>query len=396
MSRVKAAGTAAIAVLIAALPLSACGPTPYEPTACPDGVALAESGGLGIVVPVHRGSPSKAVTPAAVCLIKQAIATERHITVVTSEGTPKVLLDMTFVLDHRNESRLRLSIQKAEEHVQWTIATAEASSDGNDLLTAIARAAQGTQTGTIITLDNGITDAGAIQTTAPGLIYAELDDVAAAITSQGACPPLQHDVIFDSLGATTAPQPALAVRQAEAIGGLFEAVATACGATSVTLTGSAISTAGGPQTAHLMTILEPARIDEVNLCGETGCEDLVADGPVTVTFDDTSALGFRSDSTDYRSEGEAAETVRAIADQLKQHPDLEVVITGRTANGSTAWESLEALGLARATAVRDDLVAQGVPIHRIDIVGLGYMANPPQVDALTAAQNRAIDITVSR
>lgn len=397
MNRITSAGTAVAAVLIATLPLSACGPVPDELSACPDGIALSGSGGLGIIVPVHRGAPSESVSPAAACLIEQAIAEERHITVVTSEGTPQVILDMTYELDHRNGSRLRLSKQKAEDHLQWTIASAKASSDGNDLLTAIARAAQGTRTGTILALDNGITDAGAVQTTQPGLIYAEPDAVAAAVQSQGSCPPLEHDVIFDSLGATTAPQPALAIPQSEAIGHIYETVATVCGATSVSLTGSAISTADGPETAHVMTILEPPTTDGVDLCGQADCDDLVAaEGPVTVTFDDTSALGFLSDSTDYRSAGDAAQTVRAIADQLKQHPDLEVVITGRTANGSTAWESLEALGLARATAVRDDLVAQGIPTSRIDVVGLGYMANPPQVDAFTAAQNRAIDMTVSR
>jgi outer membrane protein OmpA-like peptidoglycan-associated protein len=72
-----------------------------------------------------------------------------------------------------------------------------------------------------------------------------------------------------------------------------------------------------------------------------------------------------------------------------------VLISGQTANYSTRWPSLEALATARAEQVKADLVVRGVSATRLTTKGLGYQANPPQVDAATAALNRSVTFSAS-
>jgi outer membrane protein OmpA-like peptidoglycan-associated protein len=96
---------------------------------------------------------------------------------------------------------------------------------------------------------------------------------------------------------------------------------------------------------------------------------------------------FGSGSTELTN---TAEITRFVSDYEKM-PRRLVKVVG---HADTAEENL-ALSLARAEVVKERLVARGIPIDRIEVVGRGDKANlvitPPGV---SEPQNRRVDITV--
>ena len=92
----------------------------------------------------------------------------------------------------------------------------------------------------------------------------------------------------------------------------------------------------------------------------------------------------------------AKSTLTRIAKQLQTNPDLHISVEGHTDNvGSTA--SNQTLSEKRADAVRDYLVAQGVPSDRVIAVGHGEDA--PVASNKTAAgrqQNRRVELIITQ
>jgi outer membrane protein OmpA-like peptidoglycan-associated protein len=85
----------------------------------------------------------------------------------------------------------------------------------------------------------------------------------------------------------------------------------------------------------------------------------VTAGPVRFTAD-SAAL-----------EGEAVDTVRAVAAVLAVAPEATVVLTGHVADTPGSPEGAQALSLRRAEAVADALVTGGVDRTRITTAGRG-------------------------
>ena len=71
----------------------------------------------------------------------------------------------------------------------------------------------------------------------------------------------------------------------------------------------------------------------------------------TINLPGDSPLAFLPDTTTYLHPDQAATYLQALASELHNHPEIHVTITGRTANGTTRWASLKALGQARADTV---------------------------------------------
>jgi OOP family OmpA-OmpF porin len=86
--------------------------------------------------------------------------------------------------------------------------------------------------------------------------------------------------------------------------------------------------------------------------------------------------------------------IEEAADVLKAHPNLTVRLEGHTDNTGSAKLNLD-LGLKRALAVRQALVAEGVPARRMKFISYGQ--TKPIASNRTAkgrAQNRRVEITV--
>lgn len=91
----------------------------------------------------------------------------------------------------------------------------------------------------------------------------------------------------------------------------------------------------------------------------------------------------------------ANNTIRNLADFLKQNPQRKILVEGFTDNtGADAYN--RQLSQARADSVRHALVREGVEPGRIDTVGLGK-AHPVADNDTPAsrAMNRRVEVTIS-
>jgi outer membrane protein OmpA-like peptidoglycan-associated protein len=101
---------------------------------------------------------------------------------------------------------------------------------------------------------------------------------------------------------------------------------------------------------------------------------------------------FGLDST--KIDPDAAATITEAANVAKSMPSAKVTVTGFTdTTGSVAYN--QALSQRRANAVRDGLIANGVPAQQVSIVGEGeqglLVQTPQQVNQ---AKNRRVAIRV--
>jgi len=91
----------------------------------------------------------------------------------------------------------------------------------------------------------------------------------------------------------------------------------------------------------------------------------------------------------------ARESLANFAGVVVSYPQLRYNVEGHTDNTGSAAKN-EELSLKRAIAVRDYLIAKGVPASATDVAGLG--ASTPIADNATAdgrARNRRVEIVVS-
>ncbi len=88
-------------------------------------------------------------------------------------------------------------------------------------------------------------------------------------------------------------------------------------------------------------------------------------------------LGFKPNSSIFRSEEQADEILLPYASNLMNYPDMEILLVGTT----SSWRGGSiSLSEERAEKVRAKLVEAGVPEYRINIIGLGYNLNFCQND----------------
>ena len=91
----------------------------------------------------------------------------------------------------------------------------------------------------------------------------------------------------------------------------------------------------------------------------------------------------------------AREGLSKFAGIVASYPELRFNVEGHTDSTGSAAMNQE-LSLKRAMTVRDYLIAQGVPVSKIDVAGLGLSA--PIGDNTTTdgrARNRRVEIVVS-
>lgn len=98
---------------------------------------------------------------------------------------------------------------------------------------------------------------------------------------------------------------------------------------------------------------------------------LAAAGAPTFVKVSAEQVAFQPDSTAFLDGNAAHAALSALAAQLKAAP-ASYIVAGSTAEVDNASrDGAQALSLARAQTVRDELVANGVPADRLTCVGLG-------------------------
>jgi peptidoglycan-associated lipoprotein len=129
---------------------------------------------------------------------------------------------------------------------------------------------------------------------------------------------------------------------------------------------------------------ERLKADEVERTAEYRHAFLIDVGDRVFFAENSAAIG-----------GRARSIIEQQAHWLNARPDLSIMVIGR-ADGEGDWNAARDLSLRRAQAVRDRLVAAGLPRTRVEIKAVGdqdrvAVCNGPQCEA----QNRNAEILIN-
>jgi len=120
---------------------------------------------------------------------------------------------------------------------------------------------------------------------------------------------------------------------------------------------------------------------------------LAAAGAPTFIKVSAEQVDFQPDSTAFLDEDAARSALNELANQLKAD-STSYVVAGSTAEvDNPSREGAQALSLDRARAVRDVLVAAGVPADQVTCIGLGN--EPTSVRSANEAENRCVYVVSS-
>jgi peptidoglycan-associated lipoprotein len=153
---------------------------------------------------------------------------------------------------------------------------------------------------------------------------------------------------------------------------------------------AAEETAAGPGEGQAAADAEARGLGEGASAEASGLEGEEAKAEPAVTEPEEHRVHFAFDSASLTDEGR--ELVRAHADYLKAHPDIEVVLEGHADERGSREYNL-ALGERRAKSVRRILLVHGVDSARLEVVSYGE--ERPLRDAATEAayqQNRRVKL----
>lgn len=120
---------------------------------------------------------------------------------------------------------------------------------------------------------------------------------------------------------------------------------------------------------------------------------LAAAGAPTFVKVSAEQVAFQPDSTTFLDEAAARAALNGLAEQLKG-TSAHYIVAGSTAQVDNASrDGAQALSLARAQTVRDELVANGVPADRLTCLGLGN--EQTSVRSANEADNRCVYVVSS-
>lgn len=377
------------APLLVATALTGCAGAQAEP-------ACDAAPGLVLTVAVHQNTQAPGVPAALACALEATIAAEEPVVVIGVDGTPSVLLARTFEISDANRDAREADIAAAAAHVVDTINKAAADNDGSDLLAAIALGADQARalnapTAHLVVIDSGLPDRGALDMTLPGMLAAHPTEVAAFLEATDNLPDLTgFTVELIGIGYVSAPQEPLTIATQHNTVDIWATTLQTAGAT-VTITPLARAGAG-PDTPYTTRTVD---VPDNPTPPTPGTQP-----PAEAVYDDTTALGFRPDSTQLRDRDAAVQALTPLAAWLTADPTRTAHIVGTTASAGTE-DSRARLAFGRAEAIKNLLVALGAHTDQITTHGAGYTATPPDrtpsgdLDPANAALNRTVRITTT-
>jgi outer membrane protein OmpA-like peptidoglycan-associated protein len=348
------------------------------------------TGGLAIVVGAHSNMPAASLDGAAHDALEGAVTNRSYLSVVVADGAPFESVTGRLVVSDANEVARTADEAANRQKVQAAVSGAAARASQTDLLAALDLGARSLSAAggahTIVVLDSGLSTVAPLDFTQAGLLDADPTELADSLQAAGELPGLAGaDVVFQGLGDTAAPQPAVGRAQRANLVAIWTAVATAAGAGSVTVEESPLSAepAGG------LPPVTPVPVSPGLRCSAS---------TVTLTGGD---VAFRADSATFVDPAAAADTLAPIAKQMVDGK-LTAGVSGMTAAvGDLAGQ--KTLSRQRAQAVADLLVRLGVPADGMTVAGLGsefpgYVEDHDAAGALVpdrAAANRKVVIDLA-
>jgi outer membrane protein OmpA-like peptidoglycan-associated protein len=346
------------------------------------------TGGLAVVVGAHSNMPQPGLDGEAGDALDTAVDAQSYLAVVVADGEPFVSMKGSLVIAGKNGPAQDASRAKNRQSVTQALADAAAKTPETDLLTGLDLGARSIADAggshTIVVVDSGLSTVAPLDFTQPGMLDADPAELVAGLRAAGEVPDLTgEDVVFQGLGDTADPQPALTRGQRKNLIAVWTAIAEAAGAASVDVEPSPLSGSSAEGLPDVTVVALPPALR------------CVAD-TVTLTGGD---VAFQPNSAAFLDEAAASDVVRPVAQQLIDG-GLTTTVTGMTARiGDTSGQ--QELSQQRAQAVADLLTALGVPTDRLTVVGRGsdFPGYVPDHDGAgnlvpaAAAANRKVEIT---
>ncbi|MGY1735321.1 hypothetical protein [Geodermatophilus sp. SYSU D00684] len=324
------------------------------------GTAAEPSGALVVVVGARANSAAPELTGTASAARDVAVAQQSQFSVVVADGAPvQVGGTVTLTADAADAAARDEQYAANRQQVDDAVAAARARTPESDLLAAMDLGVQtvpdATGLRTLVVVDSGLSTAGPLDFTRPGMLDADPREVADTLADFSQLPDLRGwSVVFQGLGDTAAPQEPLDDVRRTQLAAIWQAVAERAGAVVVQRGDSALT--GTPEPG--LPAVRPVGIDPGIRCT-----------PDVVTLTG-GPLGFHPGEFTLLDERAAAELLRPYAEQLIARPGLIAEVFGtHPAVGEPDVD--RKVSEDRAQEVAFVLIDLGVPIPQLHVLGLG-------------------------
>jgi OmpA-OmpF porin, OOP family len=330
-------------------------PSPAMPQVCTKNgpVVFAVAGRLNSPAPVLTG----AMQSAAATAVREGSA----IGLVDLDGRPRLVMAGAF----RDPGVNSVALRAAQQHFLSSLTNAvehiRAAWPHADVLDALNVAGHAIRAacpygGTIYLEDSGLQETGVVNFRQTGMLSADPAAVASFLTRHHDLPYLADTtVVLAGIGDTAPPQVPLSIGEQDNLTAIWSAIAKAGGATSVQVDPAPVS---GPAPVHVPAVLLVPLPAVSSVPGPGGI----------ITYRLPGVLLFYFESATLVRTADAV--LRPLAEQARRR-HLEVSITGYASpEGSVTYNV--ALSKRRAIAVRDRLIALGLPPAQITrVTGAG-------------------------
>lgn len=279
---------------------------------------------------------------------------------IITDGQPQVYGPVKFNVKKSNDIQQKKANNKLKVSFVEIVKEARAQVPETDVLTSVNLAARVLNAGTaenkqLIIVHSGITTAASFPMPDSAIVSEDPVALVDRLEKAAMIPDLEGVAVeWFGAGDTAGSQPTLSAMQTEAIKAFWSEYFNRAKA-SLTFHSDVISGPAITEFGHTVT-------------------PMAADGGIDFLKITNEQIAFRPDSVEFADEAAASTVLNELAEQIRTSSS-SYVIAGSVAkvDGSTA-ESAKRLGLARAKAVRDRLVAASVDSGRLICYGLGFEA----------------------
>lgn len=298
---------------------------------------------------------------------------------VIADGSPFAVGPQRFDQVKKNDIQQARADKAARLELVEAVQSAAAKTHETDLVSSISLAARMLSAGTadnkvMIIRHSGVNTAASLPMQDLDLLNTDITQLLDQLDTAAMIPQLGGVTVeFYGLSDTAGSQPPLSAQQVQWLQSFWQAFFDRTGAI-VTFHSDIVSGEAMTENGHKVTPLASAG---------------------TPTFVKVSAeqVAFQPDSTAFLDGNAAHAALSALAAQLKAAP-ASYIVAGSTAEVDNASrDGAQALSLARAQTVRDELVANGVPADRLTCVGLGN--EQTSVRSANEADNRCVYVVSS-
>jgi hypothetical protein len=345
-------------------------------SAAPEAIGPEATGALAVVVGAHSNMPPAALAGRSASAVDMALGQQSTFSMVVADGAPFDATATAELVDR--------------EVIDEAVAGARAQTAESDLLGALHRAAEAVagEPGlrTLVVLDSGLSTAGPLTFTTPGMFDAQPQEVADALRDGQQLPDLSGvRVVFHGLGDTAEPQQPLdPIRRAQLVN-IWSAVVRTAGAASIQVEGKPL---GGEPVPGLPPV---ARI-------ETGPGYRCEGTTMTLTG---GPFAYRPNTDEFIDPAATLNALRPVAEQVRAGR-IDSVLFGTTAAVGDPADQIR-FSDERAQAVADLLIELQVPIPLLHVEGQGsdfpgYVTDRDAAGRLipaAAALNRTVRIQFS-